>query len=104
MSGQRYVVIWQHKTIESRRSEWEYDDKAEAERHFTRLSARFPGVIVTLEPIPRFRVEWRDRVTGHSGVYGAQENSTSAWEFAHRLDGLYPNKDHWVAPVAEHEA
>jgi hypothetical protein len=97
MSDQRYAVTLTTKSGKVR--EEEFDDKPSAELHFGRLRALFPGATVSLSPIPLYRVEWRHRTTGETGHCYEVENSTFAWQFANRMNDLYPAKDHWVTEL-----
>jgi hypothetical protein len=98
-SPQRYAVTLQNKNGIFHKVE--FNDRPSAERYFARKQAWIPGITASLNPIPRYRVEWRNRATGETGHRPATDNEARAWNVANRLNDLYAGVDHWVSAIED---
>jgi hypothetical protein len=75
-----------------------FDDKQEADLYAANLRKKtFGQVIVNVGPGPLYRVEWRDRASGKTGVAASARTKSRAENIAENLDLDHPNRDHWIA-------
>jgi hypothetical protein len=96
MSQQRYLVTAEylkdgHTTIVR------FDDRETAERHAAMLRKNtFGQAIINVGQGPLYRVCWRDRVSGETGIADSGRTKSRAENIAECLDMDYPKRDHWI--------
>jgi hypothetical protein len=79
-----------------------FNDRESADQHAASLKKNgFGKVIVNVGAGPLYRVEWRDRITGATGVASSRTTKTRAENIAENLDLDNPNRDHWISVVED---
>jgi hypothetical protein len=79
-----------------------FNDKESAELYAARLRKNgFGQVIVNVGSGPLYRVEWRDRITGKTGVAESGTTKTRAENIAENLDLEHPGRDHWISAIED---
>jgi hypothetical protein len=80
-----------------------FNDRESADQHAARMrKGGFGKVIVNVGFGPLYRVEWRDRITGKTGLAEAGTTRTRAENTAEYLNLECPDRDHWIS-VSEAE-